>query len=130
MKSTIIAVLVAILLIGGAVYLTRGNSGVQYGDEPTAENVKIENGIQVVNINAKGGFFPRTSLAKAGVETVLKINTSGTFDCSSVVRIPSLGVSKNLPATGVTEISLGKQSAGDLYGTCGMGMYPFTIKFI
>ncbi len=40
-----------------------------------------------------------------------------------------MGISKNLPQTGSTEIDLGSPQAGKLQGTCGMGMYPFAIDF-
>jgi len=96
---------------------------------PSLGNVYIQAGKQTVEINAKGGFEPETSGAKAGYPTMLKITTNGTFDCSSVISIPELGVRQNLPATGVTKIDLGTREAGILRGTCGMGMYPFAVEF-
>ncbi|MFA5830925.1 MAG: cupredoxin domain-containing protein [Candidatus Paceibacterota bacterium] len=96
---------------------------------PYLGNVYVQAGKQIVEINAKGGFEPKTSNAKAGIPTTLQITTNGTFDCSSVISIPELGVRQNLPATGVTKIDLGTRDAGVLHGTCGMGMYPFTVEF-
>lgn len=93
-----------------------------------ANNVSLSNGQQVVEIKAKGGYLPRVSTAKAGVPTVLKINTNGTFDCSSQVRIPSMNISRSLPPSGITEIALGTLEEGVVQGTCGMGMYPFEIN--
>lgn len=72
--------------------------------------------------------MPKKSVVKAGVRTSLRINTKGTFDCSSSVRIPSMNISKNLPPSGVTDIDLGILSLGTVYGTCSMGMYPFEIE--
>lgn len=69
------------------------------------------------------------NMPKAGVPTILKVNTRGTFDCSSVLRIPSINVFQNLPPSGTTEINLGTPKVGLLQGTCGMGMYPFEINF-
>ena len=92
-------------------------------------NIVVSSGVQVVNIWAKGGFTPAQSVAKSGVPTILRINTSGTFDCSSSVRIPSLNIFKNLPPSGTTDIDLGISSVGTLQGMCGMGMYPFEIVF-
>ena len=68
-------------------------------------------------------------MAKAGIPTVLRINTDGTFDCSAAVRIPALSVSEILPNSGVKEIDLGTPNVGTLDGNCGMGMYPFEIVF-
>jgi plastocyanin domain-containing protein len=83
---------------------------------------------QIVEITAKGGYLPRMSTVKAGVPTVLRFNTKGTFDCSSSVRIPSLNISQVLPASGSTDIALGALVEGVLKGTCGMGMYPFELN--
>ena len=57
------------------------------------------------------------------------MNTNGTFDCTSIVRIPKLNISQNLPISGSTDIDLGTQKVATLQGTCGMGMYPFDITF-
>ena len=92
------------------------------------ENVSIVDGKQIIELRAKGRYQPFSSTAKAGIPTVLKVNTSGTFDCSSALRIPSMNISQALPPSGVTEIALGTLKEGVLQGTCGMGMYPFQIN--
>lgn len=125
MKTVIISVVVAIFAIGGAVILTKGNSNIP--NAAPANNVSVVNGQQIVEINAKGGYYPRKSIAKAGIPTILRFITSGTFDCSSSVRIPSMGISKLLPQTGSTDIDIGSSQVGTLQGSCGMGMYPFEI---
>lgn len=94
-----------------------------------ADNVSIASGVQIIDLRAKGGYFPEKSVAKAGIPTILRVNTSGTFDCSSALRIPSMNISRNLPPSGRTEIDLGNPQVGTLQGTCGMGMYPFEINF-
>ncbi|OHA80204.1 MAG: hypothetical protein A2747_01110 [Candidatus Yonathbacteria bacterium RIFCSPHIGHO2_01_FULL_44_41] len=129
MKSTILSIIISLALIGGAFILTR--IGVAPSNTPEADgpNVTIVDGKQFVEIRAKGGFLPRKSIAKAGIPTVVKFNTNGTFDCSSVVRIPSMNITRNLPPSGVTEIDLGSPSVSTLQGICGMGMYPFEIVF-
>lgn len=93
------------------------------------QNVSMENGTQVVRIDVRGGYQPRASTAKAGVPTVIRFVTNGTFDCSSFIRIPSLNISKTLPNSGQTDISLGTPAVGTLQGMCGMGMYRFSIDF-
>lgn len=107
--------------------LTRGGSSS--GINVPANNVSVVDGKQIIEIRAKGGYQPRQSVAKAGLPTVLRFDTTGTFDCSSSVRIPSLGISKLLPQSGATDIDLGLAQAGTLQGMCGMGMYRFEIDF-
>lgn len=126
MKATIISIIVAVALIGGAFVLTRSSSPA---DTAPANNVSIVDGKQIIEINAKGGYQPRKSIAKAGIPTIIRFNTKGTFDCSSSVRIPSMNISKSLPQSGSTDIDIGDGKLGTLQGSCGMGMYPFEIDF-
>ncbi len=128
MKATIISVVVAVILIGGAIVVTK--SGGTSGRVENANNVSVVDGKQIIEIRAKGGYQPRKSVAQAGLPTVIRFNTSGTFDCSSSVRIPSLNISKILPQSGVTDIDIGKNEPGILKGSCGMGMYPFEVEFL
>ncbi|HEY4505170.1 MAG TPA: cupredoxin domain-containing protein [Candidatus Paceibacterota bacterium] len=128
MKATIISIIFAVTLIGGVVALGK------YGQSPSggvgsANNVSIVDGKQIIEIDARGGYWPAKSQAKAGIPTVLRFKTNGTFDCSAFVRIPSMSLSKILPQTGSTDIDLGSAKAGILQGMCGMGMYPFEINF-
>ena len=129
MKSTIISICVSLILIGVATLLVRDGSNSRGSADLRENNVSIVEGKQIVEIHAKGGYQPRKSIAKAGVPTILRFDTDGTFDCSASVRIPSLNINKNLPASGTTDIDLGDQKQGVLQGMCGMGMYPFEIEF-
>lgn len=94
-----------------------------------ANNVHMENGVQIVELRARGGYQPQNSIATAGIPTILRMQTDGTFDCSASVRIPSLNYLKILPQNGVENIDLGTPKKGVLQGMCGMGMYPFSIAF-
>lgn len=112
-----------ILLFGGA-----GNSGLD--SMSAGNNVSIVDGIQIVEIKAKGGYSPRKSVAKAGVPTILRMKTSGTFDCSGALVIPSINYQENLPMSGTTDITLPAQTAGkSIQGFCAMGMYNFEVDF-
>jgi len=122
----IIVVIAGLLTIG---YVTGGSSRGEQQNTVPASNVVTKDDVQIVEIRAKGGYQPRNSVAKAGVKTILRFTTKGTFDCSSSVRIPSLDIDKLLPASGSTDIDLGVQPVGTLRGSCGMGMYPFSINF-
>lgn len=102
------------------------------GNRPISapETVRIENGIQVITITAKGGFSPEHIEAKSGLPTELHVLTNGTYDCSSTLVIPTLGYSEALKPTGTETIVLApEQAMGTLNGTCGMGMYSFDIAF-
>lgn len=131
MQSVVSSILISGLIIAGAIILVNSDNGGSRSpsDTQNANNVSIVDGKQIIEIKAKGGYTPRTSIAKAGVPTALRFNTRGTFDCSSLVRIPRLNITEYLPPNGVTDIDLGTQTFGLLQGYCGMGMYPFEINF-
>jgi len=127
MKTTIISVIVVAVLIGGSIILTKNGSNNTL--DVVANNVSIVDGKQIIEINAKGGYQPRKSIAKAGIPTIIRFNTKGTFDCSSAIRIPSLNIDQLLSPTASTDIDIGVFSVSTLLGSCGMGMYPFSVDF-
>ncbi len=103
---------------------------VYTNDQPISRNVSTADDVQIIDITAKGGYAPATTTAKAGVATRIRVKTNATFDCSSALRIPSIGYSKNLPPSGTTDIDLPAQDAGTtLTALCSMGMYRFSISF-
>src|SRR3989344_4593893 len=124
-KPILISIVASVLLIGGAFWLATKSSG---GSSGTAT---IVDGIQYVDISAKGGYSPRIVTAKAGIPTVLRVKTSGTFDCSASLVIPKLSYQKFLQPSGTEEISItAEQAQGTLQGLCSMGMYNFQIQFL
>ena len=128
MKAIIISIIVAIALIGG-VFILKQNS-FSPTDTAPVNNVSIVDGKQIIEIQAKGGYQPRKSIAKAGIPTKLIMKTNGTYDCSASLVIRSVGFQEILPQTGEIEIDLGTPKAGEpLRGVCGMGMYSFLINF-
>lgn len=129
--SIIISIIVAGLIVAGAIYFSSSSKTERkVVEEENVNNISIVDGKQIIEIKAKGGFYPLRSTAKAGIPTILRVNTSGTFDCSSILRIPSMDLTKNLPMSGTTDIDIGAQKIGTFQGNCGMGMYPFEIEFI
>jgi len=130
MKAIAISIIAVVLLIGGSFILTKKNSEFETGTHAAPNNVAVVDGKQIITINAKGGYLPRKSIAKAGIPTIIRFDTNGTFDCSSSVRIPSMDISKVLPQSGSTNIDIGIQQIATLQGACGMGMYPFEVEFI
>jgi len=130
MKGIIISIIISVALIGGVVFLVPGNSQTTSSvSVNSVDNVTIVNGKQIIELNVKGGYQPRKSIAQAGLPTIIRFETRGTFDCSSSVRIPSLNINKFLPQTGTTDIDIGLPEVGRFRGSCGMGMYPFEIDF-
>lgn len=130
MKITAISILVAAILIGGAIIIIGNNQNADGITPPAVNNVSVVDGRQIIEINAKGGYSPRITSAKAGMPTVIKVNTRGTFDCSSALVIPSIRYRANLPPSGSTDIELPAQKSGSvLQGLCSMGMYNFQIRF-
>lgn len=92
-------------------------------------NVSMEDGKQIITIDVRGGYNPRISTAKAGIPTILRFKTNGTFGCASSIYLPSMNYRTNLPLSGNTDIPLPTQSVGTFRGMCGMGMYNFVINF-
>ncbi len=123
-----IAILVSGLLFAFFVIFIFSSNG---NDDPAQnQNVHIESGKQIIDLTAKGGYSPRVSVAKAGMETVLRVKTNGTFDCSSTIAIPELDYRSHLTPSGITEITIPAQQPGkNIQGFCAMGMYNFNIQF-
>ena len=123
--SLSVGAVITLLVISG-----NGGSGSSGDADGDVNPPSIVNGIQIIEIAARGGYTPRQTIAKANVQTVIHMKTNGTFDCSSSVVIPSIGYSTTLPVTGTTNIDVPAQKTGTvLKGMCGMGMYNFNISF-
>lgn len=124
-KPILVSIVVSVLLIGGALWLATQSSG---GTASAAAT--IVDGVQYVDIAAKGGYSPRVVTAKAGMPTVLRVKTNGTFDCSASLVIPKLSYQKFLQPSGTEEIRIGSEQAqGTMQGLCSMAMYNFQIRF-
>ena len=129
MNKTVYIIITLALVIGiGIVFLGGSKNNTETGG--SAQNVEIKDGVQYVTINAKGGYSPKVSTAKADIPTKLIVKTDGTYDCSASLVIRSVGFQKILAQTGEEVIDLGTPKAGQpLQGLCGMGMYNFAVNF-
>ncbi len=129
-RNIALSIVAAAVLISGAIMFVGSGSDVNTAGAPPANNVSVVDGKQIIVINAKGGYAPRVTSAKAGIPTVLKMDTTGTFDCSAALSIPSLGYRNMLPSSGETFIDVPPQKPGTtMRGLCAMGMYSFAINF-
>jgi len=130
MNKTVSIVITLGLVVALGIVFLGGSKSNNPNITASAQNTEIKNGIQYITINAKSGYSPRISTAKAGIPTKLIVKTNGTYDCSASLAIHSIGFQKILPQTGETEIDIGTPQAGQpLQGVCGMGMYNFQINF-
>ncbi len=127
MKSVIVGLSVTAVLafVIGMLFVNGLSPAVS--DDVAGSNVIMDGGRQIITIRAKGGYQPARSIAKAGVPTTLRFETRGTFDCSSILSIPSLSISRELPPSGTTDIDIGTLAQGTLRGSCAMGMYWFQV---
>lgn len=131
-KNALLIIISGVIVMGGIIWLGASSSGstVRISNGTSAENSVMKDGIQYVTINARGGYTPKVSTAKAGIPTKLIVKTNGTYDCSASLVIRSLGYQKILSQNGEEVIDIGTPKAGvPLQGVCGMGMYSFLVNF-
>jgi len=93
--------------------------------------VKTENGVQIVDIAVfPTGYSPNNVQVKQGIPVRLNLKSGGRLGCTSQFRIPSLGISKNIPLSGVAEVDFTPSMKGKIVFTCSMGMYSGIIDVI
>lgn len=129
-KKIGLSIIAATLMIAAALLYTntQKESVGEQNQEPILAT--IENGVQIVDITARGGYSPRAVLAKAGLPTTLRVTTAETYDCSLSLVIPKLKYQKFLDSNGTQEILIPAEKAkGTINGLCSMGMYSFKIIF-
>ena len=75
------------------------------------------------------GYTPNTLTVHVGSHVRWVITGKNAYTCSSGIRVPSLGISKQL-AMGENVIEFVPQQEGDIPFSCSMGMYRGTIKVL
>ena len=126
MSKAIIIIIMGIS-VAGIIWMAR--VGPSLNVEVPVNNVSVVNGVQIIEITARGGYWPKNSIAQAGIPTILRIETNGTFDCSRSFRIPSMNYQTILPQSGNADVDLGSPVTGTLNAMCGMGMYRLAVEF-
>lgn len=90
---------------------------------------QVVNGVQELTINVhQVGYSPSYWRVESGLPLRLRLLTENTFSCALAFTIPSLGIQRTLPITGMEVIDLPPQPEGYLFFTCSMGMYSGTIE--
>lgn len=130
MNKTASVILTLALVVGMGIVFLGGSKSNGSTTQTAVQNVEVRGGVQYITIDAKAGYSPKVSTAKAGIPTKLVIKTNGTYDCSASLAIRSINYQKILPQTGEETIDIDTPVAGQpLLGVCGMGMYNFLINF-
>lgn len=129
-KTALIIFSVGLIISIAIIFSVRSDNVATPTNTNIEQKVEVKDGVQYITINAKGGYFPRVSNAKAGIPTKLIMKTNGTYDCSAALVIRSLKYQQILPQNGETIIDVGTPVAGEpLQGVCSMGMYSFVVNF-
>lgn len=130
-NGTGILIGIAVIVVIGFVFLIGSGNNNSADVKGASSNVVSTSGDkQIIEVTVSGGYSPRTINAKAGVPTIIRMKSDGAYGCERAFRIPSLGISKTLPASGNTDIEITSQNAGtSLRGSCSMGMYSFVVNF-
>lgn len=102
------------------------------GDPSAANPVRDENGVAVADITvAPNGYTPNFIQVKAGSPVKLNLTSTGGLGCTSVFRLPQLGIIKSLSQGGVVPVEFTAPSTPTkLTWTCSMGMYTGTINVL
>jgi len=130
-NGTGILIGIAVIVVVGFVFLIGSWNSNSADVKGASTNVVSTSGDkQIIEVTVQGGYSPRTINAKADVPTIIRMKSDGAYGCERAFRIPSLGISKNLPSSGNTDIEIASQKAGtSLRGSCSMGMYSFVVNF-
>lgn len=121
-----LSIIIAVAMISGAMLYAGRDTGVS----EMVTSTMLSDGRQLVEITARGGYFPRRVQAQAGIETIIRVTTQETYDCSVSLVIPKLNYEKFLSSNGTEDIIVPAEKAtGTLSGLCSMGMYSFKIVF-
>jgi sulfite exporter TauE/SafE len=92
---------------------------------------KTEKGYQEVTITVlNNGYKSDINTLKLGITVRLKIITDNIYSCSRAFTIPSLNISKVLPATGEEVIEFTPNKLGRLAYSCSMGMYTGAFNVV
>lgn len=93
--------------------------------------IPIVNGVQTVAIDVyPTGYDPNYLQVKAGIPVQLTLKAKGGLGCTSIFRIPQLGIQTSLQQTPTQKVAFTPEKPGKITFTCGMGMYSGVLDVI
>lgn len=98
------------------------NNSDQNIDIETTQNAQID--------VTSYGYKPNYIRVKKNQEVTLTLNSKDAYSCASAFRIPSMGISRDLAATGKETITFTPTKSGKIKFNCSMGMYRGIIEVI
>lgn len=108
-----------------------GGNNASTDQANTLTSVKETNGVQLANITVRpDGYSPNFLQVKSGEPVKLNLITAGSLGCTSVFRIPQLGISKTLQRDSTDSVEFTPRNPGKIAFTCSMGMYRGVIEVI
>jgi plastocyanin domain-containing protein len=124
-KFLFVIIVFPILLILGIIFVLQGQENIQ-------ADTKFENGKQIIEFTAKNGYSPNVINAKAGVESIIRIKTINTYDCTGFLNMPKAGIiNTTLKPTGINEFLLAPQKPGEVIrGSCSTGANIIELRFV
>lgn len=127
-----IVLLLGVYNIGNSLNLLGVDTSSWFEDRSTQESgavvAPIQNGKQVVQMSVYGiEYLPAVITIQKDIPVEWQIDGAGATGCTSVIAVPSLGISKTLNRGGITTVEFTPKKAGRLPFTCGMGMASGTF---
>lgn len=96
-----------------------------------SRSVAVTDGVQTATIAVyPNGYSPNYFQLKAGVSTKLTLTTQGGLGCTSIFRIPQLGIQVSLQQSPTQTVEFTPTQPGKITYTCAMGMYSGVIEII
>ncbi|MBN9103701.1 MAG: heavy metal translocating P-type ATPase [Propionibacteriaceae bacterium] len=94
-----------------------------------AGRVRMENGVQVVDVRVDGGYSPNLiEGVQAGVPMRILFDRREGGECTSRVVMPDFKVNASLPAFRTTAVDFIPSTAGEFRFACGMNMVSGVIR--
>ena len=104
---------------------------VNLGDNQESQNDSEVGVTQNPEINiTTHGYSPNYVRVKKDQQVNLTLRSEAAFSCASAIRIPSLGISKDLQPNDTQTIIFTPTQIGKIPFTCSMGMYSGVIEVI
>ncbi len=94
-----------------------------------AGRVRVENGVQLIEVTVDGGYSPNLiEGVRAGVPVRILFDRREGGECTSRVVMPDFRVNASLPAFRTTAVEFTPPSAGEFRFACGMNMVSGVIR--